>query len=126
MPTKPAVTGFFAIPTTAIAGAGTTTSAWVNLRTMGKVAFQSEWTGTLNGTMSFEITNYPAAGGGQPGPNAKATALTLPASFAAGNPAGAAGDFVFEFVDMAEGWIRQKFTWVSGAGNLTSTVGAKS
>jgi len=118
--------GLQSIPPTVISGAGTTTGKWVSIRSMDKASFQAEWTGTLAGTFFFDVTNYPAFNdGAQPSPTAKATALTLPAAFAAGNPAGAAGDFMFEFVNMAEGWIRPRFVYASGSGTLTVTTGAK-
>jgi hypothetical protein len=99
--------GLLSIPTVALSGAGTTTGTWVNIRSISRVAFQAEWTGTLAGTFSFEVTNYPAGSNpSQPPSTATATALTLPTAFASGNPAGSAGSFVFEFVHMGESWIR--------------------
>jgi hypothetical protein len=118
--------GLLSIPTVALSGAGTTTGTWVNIRSISRVAFQAEWTGTLAGTFSFEVTNYPAGSNpSQPPSTATATALTLPTAFASGNPAGSAGSFVFEFVHMGESWIRPKFVYASGSGNLTVTTSGK-
>lgn len=118
--------GIQTIPPTVISGAGTTTGKWMSIPSIDKISFQAEWTGTLAGTFFFDVTNYPPFNdGSQPIATAKATALTLPASFAAGNPAGSAGDFMFEFVNMSEVWIRPRFVYASGSGTLTVTTGAK-
>lgn len=126
MSAQATISSFVCVPTTAISGAGATTGRALNIRTIQGVSFQSEWTGTLAGTFSFEVSNYPPGSPpDQPAANAKWTALTLPAGFAAGNPAGSAGDFDFSFVDMPHQWIRVRFTYSSGSGNLTVTANAK-
>jgi hypothetical protein len=119
------IVGFQTIPSTLLSGAGTTKGDWMNLRSMSKVTFQAEWTGTLAGTFTWEVTNYrPGSDPARPPSTAKAT--TLSTSFpAASNPAGAAGDFMFEFVNMGETWIRPSFVYASGSGNLLVTASAK-
>ncbi len=120
------IVGFQTIPTTALSGAGTTKGDWMNLRSMSKATFQAEWTGTLAGTFTWEVTNYkPGNDPARPPSTAKATTLTVPSTFAAGNPAGSPGDFVFEFVNLGETWIRPSFVYSSGSGNLLVTASAK-
>ena len=123
------IQGFQSVPTTTISGAGTTNGKWVSARSIHLLSFLAVWTGTLNGTIAFRVSNSPPDGANpaQPPAGANTALLTLPASFAAGNPNGAAGSFAFEFPNnVCEVWIRPEFTWVSGSGNLTIEVGGKS
>lgn len=119
------IVGFQIIPLVTLSGAGTTRGAWMNMRSMSKATFQAEWTGTLAGTFTWEVTNYKA-GTDPTRPDSTAKATVLSTAFpAAGNPAGSAGDFMFEFVNMGESWIRPVFTYASGSGNLLVTASAK-
>jgi hypothetical protein len=102
----------------AMAGTDVLTGDWVSLRGMSKISFQAIWTGTPNGAFSFEVTNAKAADTGVPPSTATATALTLPSGFSSGNPAGSASNFMFEFVDMSEAFIRCKYTNASSTGTL--------
>lgn len=107
-------------------GTDVITGPWISLEGMDKISFQPQWTGTPNGAFSFETTNAgKASGSGVPSASATATALTLPASFAAGNPAGSASNFMFEFTDMSEAFIRIKYTNASSTGTLNVDVMAK-
>lgn len=107
-------------------GTDVITGPWVSLEGLDMISFQAQWTGTPNGAFSFETTNaQKASGSGVPSASATATALTLPASFAAGNPAGSASNFMFEFVDMSEAFIRIKYTNASSTGVLNVDVMAK-
>lgn len=96
---------------------GTTviTSGWVSCLDFQQLSFQAQWTGTPTGAFSFEVTNDldPAVK-----TVAGATVLTPPASFSAGNPAGALGSFGFEFSPLPYRWVRIKYTNASGAGSL--------
>src|SRR5712672_783860 len=77
-------------------------------------SFQAKWTGTPTGTFTFEISNDvdPDASTAVAG----WTTYSAPASFASGNPTGAAGSFGFEFEPITFKWIRPKYLNSAGAG----------
>lgn len=107
-------------------GTDAITSDWISLEGLDMISFQAVWTGTPNGAFSFEVTNAPkASGSGVPVASATATALTLPAAFSSGNPAGSASNFVFEFTDMSEAFMRIKYTNASSTGALNVFMMAK-
>lgn len=96
-------------------GTQTITGPWINIERRPNCSFQAAWTGTPNGAFAFDVSNdvdptLPGAIG--------ATPLTLPASFAAGNPVGAAGSFAFVFAPLPVKWVRIKYTNASSAGVL--------
>lgn len=105
---------------------GTTviTGPWCLVRKSPKCSFQAKWTNTPNGVFAFDVSDdenpNAATGDNVLGP----TRLTLPASFAAGNPAGAAGSFMFEF-ETYWTWIRPVYTNASSTGVLNMGFAAK-
>ena len=111
----------------AMTGTSVITGTPLDIRGQRLVSFQAVWTGTPTGAFGFEISNHPQAvlGDGSVNPAATWTPLTLPASFSSGNPAGAAGSWVFEFVDLSELWIRPKYTNSASTGTLNVLGTAK-
>lgn len=101
---------------------GTTviTGPWVRIQPQTGLSFQAKWTGTPNGAFAFDISNDddPNFAGSPMGP----TPLPLPASFAAGNPAGAASSYPFDFGPLTYRWIRIKYTNASSTGTLWVSV----
>lgn len=96
---------------------------WMKIVKSPYCSFQAVWTGNPTGTFAFDISD-------DPNPNLAtallgATPLTLPASFTAGNPVGAAGSFGFEFGQLPYLWIRIKYTNSGGAGTLNVGFVAK-
>jgi len=85
---------------------------WINILKVRECSFQAQWTGTPNGAFGFDVSNEP-----DPTP-ATPTVLPLPASFAAGNPAGSATSYPFDFGPIPYKWIRPKYTNASSAGVL--------
>jgi len=87
-----------------------------------RVSFQAIWTGTPNGTFTFQISNYPGTifnSDGSVISSVTWTTLTNPAGFAALQPAGAAGNAEFGFADMSAKWIRPIYTNASSTGTIT-------
>lgn len=76
------------------------------------ISYQAIWTGTPNGTFSFEVSNDPAD------TPSNWTTLTEPSTFTSGDPAGSASSFMFELVQCSFRWIRIKYTNSSSTGTL--------
>lgn len=111
------------LATTALSGAGTTNGGPILLEDQKRVGVGAIWTGTLSGTFTWQWSNDfdPKVAA-----NATWNSLTVPASFASGNPTGAAGSFLFDFtIAPAAKAIRPVYTNASGAGNLTITAALK-
>ena len=105
---------------------GTTviTGPWCKVKKSPKCSFQARWTNNPVGVFSFEVSNDENPNATTGDNQLAATALTLPASFAAGNPAGSASSFVFEF-ETYWAWIRPKYTNASGTGVLDMAYASK-
>lgn len=111
------------IPTVTLSGAGTTNGAWTKIGDRKRIGYQVIWTGTLAGTITWQVSNDFDVS--QPS-LATPTQLTVPASFSAGNPVSGGGSFFFDFqVAPAAEAIRPVFTYSSGSGNLTMIASAK-
>jgi len=92
-----------------------------------RVSFQCIWTGTPNGTFTFQVANYQGEifnADGTVKSTVTWTTLTNPAAFSALQPAGAAGSADFSFADMAHKWIRPIYTNASSTGTLTFVYGS--
>lgn|SRR5678815_5510008 len=87
-----------------------------------RMSFQAVWTGTPNGTFSFEVSNDPV-GVGETVTNW--TTLTEPSTFTSGDPAGSPTSFLFELVECSFRWIRIKYTNASSTGTLFVLFQAK-
>lgn len=93
-----------------------------------RVSFQAVWTGTPNGSMTFQIANFPGDifnADGTVKSTVTWTTLTNPTAFTALQPAGAAGNADFSFADMAQKWIRPLYTNSSSTGTLTVYAAAR-
>lgn len=95
------------------------TGPWVRIQPQQGFSFQLKWTGTTTGTMTFEVSN-------DDNPNSQAAIMgksLLPTAFpAAGNPAGAAGDYPFDFGPLTYRWIRYVFTRSAGTGLMYAAI----
>lgn len=92
-----------------------------------RVSFQAIWTGTPNGTFTFQVSNFPGDifnADGTVRSTVTWTTLTNPAAFTALQPAGAAGSSDFSFSDLAHKWIRPIYTNASSTGTLTFVYGS--
>lgn len=84
--------------------------------------FQCIWTGTPNGTFTFQISNFPGEvfnADGTVKSSVTWTTLTNPSAFTALQPAGAAGSSDFGFADLSAKWIRPIYTNASSTGTIT-------
>lgn len=95
---------------------------WLNKERTRDISFEAVWTGTPTGVWVVEVTNVKTPTATFTAPGTFGTALTLPAAMTAVNPAGAAGRFVFEFLDMSERWIRFVYDRSSSTGALSVAV----
>lgn len=103
-------------PNNTMTGAAVLTSQWFQCGQLTLASFLASWTGTPNGAFSFEVSNDPTDNPGTI-PAAGIIPLPLPAAFAAGNPAGSATGYPFDF-EIAFRWIRIKYTNASSTGAL--------
>jgi len=95
---------------------------WIYLPDLDNVTFIATWTASSGptGTWGVDISDAPIAGnhagmGPLGGASAVANDLTLPTSMTAGNPAGSAGDWSFQFDPVPTAtWIRFKYTRSAG------------
>lgn len=112
------------IPSSAsnMTGAVVLTSTAVLLAGRTDCSFHAVWTGTPTGTFSFEFSNDLTSTAASV---VNWTAATLPAAFAAGNPAGSASSFGFEFSPITFRWLRTKYTNSASTGTLFVTAEAK-
>lgn len=97
---------------------------WIALSGVEGLSFQNAWTGGV-GVFTFEGTNVAKAPGKSvPADDATpATVLSVPASFAPGNPTGSAGNFGHGFSKAPPyAFMRQKYTNSTGAGVLNTGV----
>lgn len=105
-------------PNSTMTGTAVLTSQWFQVGQLTLVSFIASWTGTPNGTFSFEVSNDQTD---LPANIAAAGIITLPlpAAFASGNPVGTATGYPFDF-EIAFRWIRMKYTNASSTGVLTA------
>jgi len=117
----------------ATAMTATITGAWIPIAAVDNISFQvvSTAAGTPVGAISFEVTNARgvAANPGTgtpplPASSASATALTLTsAQSTAATINNNTLNFVFEFTQMSEAFMRMVYTRSSGGSGDTMTVG---
>jgi hypothetical protein len=106
---KSGASSFFGKQTgTTIPADGTGTRIKVGAR----LSIQAVWTGTLTGTISVEGSDSSTDG-----VNGSWTPLTV--TLHGTQPAGSAGNFMIDPLTFAAAWIRIRWTFVSGAGNIT-------
>jgi len=77
-----------------------------------RMSIQAFWTGTLTGTISIE-----ASLNSTDGVNGNWTSLTV--TLHGAQPAGSAGSLMVDPITVAAPWLRVRWTFVSGAGNIT-------
>jgi hypothetical protein len=97
---------------------------WLNVRGLSIMGFQAVWTGTPTGVWVVDVSYDGAAVNSSTrleGPTGTlgVTPLTLTSAMIAAYPAGAAGNFVFEFDRMSCPWIRFWYDRTSGTGTLS-------
>lgn len=116
----------------AAAMTATITGDWIDIRDRDNISFQvvSTAAGTPVGTISFEVTNAapdkPATATGKLAPpsGSSATALSLTsAQTTAATINNNTLNFVFEFIQLPEAFIRMLYTRSSGGTADTMTVG---
>ena len=92
----------------------------INVMGLRDFSFQAAWTGTPTGVWRVQVSNDGPADqtGLTPSGNLGWTDLTLTSAMIAAYPAGAAGDFLFEFRDMAVNFVRFWYDRTSSTGSL--------
>lgn len=105
-------------PNSTMTGTTVLTSQWFQCGQLTLASFIASWTGTPNGTFSFEVSNDQTDVASNIA-TAGIIALPLPAAFASGNPAGTATGYPFDF-ETAFRWIRVKYTNASSTGVLSA------
>lgn len=100
--------------------AGDVVGPWLKKDGVNVVSFQAAWTGDPAGAWAVDVSNDGEVAD-EPSGKLGATALTLPASISAGDPAGAAGNFYFD-VEVAAAWIRLRYVRASGTGSISVGV----
>lgn len=119
--------GWTAITSGSMTGTAVVTGTPHWLDGHSRVSFQCIWTGTPNGTFTFQVSNYQGDifnADGTVKSTVTWTTLTNPSAFTALQPAGAAGSADFGFADMAQKWIRPIYTNSSSTGTLTFVYGS--
>lgn len=89
------------------------------IKVCARLSIQAIWTGTLTGTISFEVSNSAGADG------VSGTWSPLTVTLMGTQPAGAAGSFMVDPLIIAAAWIRVRYTAVSGAGNVSVYIVGK-
>lgn len=106
------------------------------LRGQSKISYQAVWTGTPNGTFTFQICNHPlpfldpdgnAVARETSSANSAATwtTITNPSGFAVLQPAGTATSAEFALADVSALWIRPVYTNSSSTGTLNVWAAAR-
>ena len=100
-------------------GTSVITGAITDVTGMHTVSYQHVWTGTPNGTFTFEASNnYDPAR-----PSSATWTLLTVAGIT--NPSGAAGDTIVTLTDLGVSHVRPKYTNASSTGVLSTWVMAK-
>jgi len=105
-------------------GTAVLTSSPTNINKLSGVGYQFSWTGTPNGSLSFEVSNNYDP---QNTTGAVWTALStsLIAGYSGISPAGSAGNSYVDLTGLKAKWVRCKYTNSSSTGTLDVYVSGK-
>jgi hypothetical protein len=105
-------------------GTAVVTSDPTNISGLAGISYQFVWTGTPNGSFSFEVSNNH-----DPDRASSSTWTALSTSLISGysgiNPAGSASNSYIDLLGLQAKWVRCKYTNASSTGTLNAWAHAK-